>query len=381
MTSSDIPQTLLKSVEDDEKILFKSPEILVRKKGRIYHAIAFFGFLWFTWIFIPLVKYMADILWLYFAFALLIVTICFFITRSFGREEKYDIRFLLTDKALYHYHYQHQSKFSTVDMYKYSSLAGVSFRRRFYDKKGDFGTARLISNETIPTFIDIQNIPHFSKFQIIFESILYEYGTIRDNWVRLRDNIEFQFPLEYQMSREKVGANFRSQKKHLIVFILILIISIILYVVAELLVIELWFLSWIVFGGLVSLNIFTGRILLFEWVIMKRRVSPSDTLLTIYEDSVRISSGSNFNILMFSKMISLEVLKSVDPRASPRNPEENYDFLRIFNGENSLEEITFGPFEGLPHLISFLYSYLMIWKDNNGFLLSEDQINELNSVA
>jgi hypothetical protein len=380
MSNSVIPPELLESVENNEEILFKSPEILVKKKGRIHHAIAFFGFLWFTWVFIPLVRYMADVIWLYFIFAILIPTICFFITRSFGREEKYDTYFLLTDKALYLYHYQHQSKLKTIDKYTYSSLSGVSFRRRFYDKKGDFGTARLISNELIPVFIDIQNIPHFSKFQIIFESILYEYGTIRDNWVQLRDNIEFQFPLEYQISREKVGANFRSQKKHLIVFILILVISITLYVVAELLVIELWFISWIVFGGLIFLNLVMVRLLLLEWVMMKRRVNPSDALLTIEEDSINISSGPNFNTFLFSKMISLDILKSIDPYTSPRNPEENYDFIRIFNGENPLEEIAFGPFEGLPHLISFLFSYLIIWKEKKGFLLSEEELSELNGM-
>ncbi|MFX0024507.1 MAG: hypothetical protein ACFE9S_19490 [Candidatus Hermodarchaeota archaeon] len=58
-------------------------------------------------------------------------------------------------------------------------------------------------------------------------------------------------------------------------------------------------------------------------------------------------------------MISLEILKSVDPGTSPRNLEENYYFLRIFNGENPLEEINFVPFEGMSHLISFLFSYLI----------------------
>ena len=185
--SSEIPELLLKSIDSTESIIFKSEKIKHRKKVRFIQGgvvLSVFGLLSVMYVWLTTIgNYLL----------LTVLLICVVITpiaiRIFSRGNKIDTYFLLTDKKILLYTYSYKLKSPEIEKYYYDNSIGVIFRKRFFDKKGDHGTVDFVATHKFPKRISIRNVPEFEKMQLLIESVLYEYGSIKDNWTNFTDTL------------------------------------------------------------------------------------------------------------------------------------------------------------------------------------------------
>lgn len=267
--SSEIPELLLKSIESTESILFKSVKIKHRKKVRLIQIIVLLGVFGFLGA--------LDLLFFslgldLFVFSLLIgVVIAPFSMRSFSQDYKKDSYFLFTDKKFHLYIYSYKSKLPHIDKYDYNSFIGVIFRKKFYDKNGDFGTVNFITNHSIPRKISIRNVPDFVRMQILIKSILYEYGNVKNNWGDFTNQLHINFPREYEISEKKLKSNMKSIRGYLITILVMIIVSVIFYYILDVIFItEIWHF-WLTFAGIFIFNVIMDIVFLRDIILMKVR--------------------------------------------------------------------------------------------------------------
>ncbi len=218
--STIIPEKLLKSILKDEKILYNSAKISNTKALVYLISISYVVVLSLSTF---LLLYIADIFDIFIFTIIAIVagtTIGFFFYTT-EQEDKY---LIITNNRIYIYYHKQASKSEKVKYYEINSLRGVIFRKRFLDKKGDFGTIDLITEHKNPRRITINNIKNISELQIIVESILYEYGNVEEKWNQMKDDPSYQLPQSYKVSQKRLKANRKSQMRYLIINIFILII-------------------------------------------------------------------------------------------------------------------------------------------------------------
>lgn len=375
--SSEIPEQLLKNIDPRESIVFKSEKIKHRKQVRFVQIevfLAVFGFmtaLGFLFLTLERIMFIAS-----FFIAAFIAPLAM---RSFARDHKKDSYFLLTDKKIYLYIYHYKSKSTHVEKHDYFSIIGVLFKKRFYDKKGDYGTACFITSHSIPGKISVKNIPDFERSQLLIESILYVYGNIKGKWAELTNRLNDVFPREYSISEKRLKANRKSIRGFIIIILVMIIASLILYFVLDIMFAsEIWQIKLIITIAIIAFNIIMEIIFLMEIILKIKRSMNKSVKLTIDANKIETRYGNTTKALRFDRMFTYNFFKTKNPLSPPRTAKDNYDFFKFYEAPSSKFALKFGPLDEFPELLKLVSTYSITWKADNGFLCGKEFLNNLD---
>jgi hypothetical protein len=410
----EIPKDLFNSISKDETILFISEKLInnrTRKIKRIayistYLAIVIGFYSWILGMTIPdwiKGEFISSDLIL--VFLPLIVVVFFpFLFRMMSNIDKKDEHFLFTDKNLYIYTYAYEGKSQWIQKIKLESIIGIIYKKRRWDEKGDCGSIEIIQEKSGENNKDyeytgddlwtpiykLNNIPHFKEFQTLTESILYEFGSIENKWIQLKNSSDLQIPLEYQVSKEKLTIVEKKRKRQ--IYIMIIIPSI-----CAILTIYFIYQSFD-FGRLfseadgetesmfpiifVALGLFLapyigvcGLIIpINERRKMKRRSSPIGSSLIVDKEMIVYLQGMDESQLALNESISLRYLKVHKPSNTAIKWEENVDGIQIKQAYDSEKEIIFGPIDNFSSAFCSLFYYFILRKAELGFLLTKEQL-------
>lgn len=364
-----IPEELLKSINPDENIIFKSERIKYRKKVRKVQIEALLGVLGFVFMIDLLITSISDMSYFMIFSGFLIAP---FAMRSFSREHKKDCYFLLTNKKLHCYFYYYKAKHYEISILEYSTLIGVSLTKKFHDKKGDYGTVFFISFDEIPRKFMIGNIPNFTYFQTIIESILYEFGNVKQL------KINFPTSRKVKVSEFKYQKNMKSIRGFIISITITIIISILIYYFLDLyFFVEIWY-NWIVIGAIVFFNGFMGIYLLREIILTKLRTTPRNSLLIIENDYIKYHSDIVKIRIDLSRYITFGFAKSKNPTTNPMKLEQNYDYIEIYDINHPKIKIKIGPVDNITEELRFLSGFLLDWKAKQELLYSKENLLNLD---
>lgn len=296
------------------------------------------------------------------------------IIRFNNKTEKKICYFLLTNINLYVYHYEKSPLLSeNVHSYPLTSFKGIVFHKRFFDKNFDSGTIEFVTNELIPKKISIKNVPNIQKLQNLIESIFFYYGNVEERLRQICNETDYQFPQIYDISIVKLKQLKKLKVIYLVVFILNPIFCYLLNYIISLFVNEL-----VVTVVIYSCGVAFAIIVLTQIFRMVKRTSYKNNQLVFSENEFLLKMKKTSYKIPLNKKTTINFEFSKGPLVSHRNILENYDFIKISKSYNSKEFIKFGPFTKLPYILNFLFSYILVWKSNHGYLLSKEEIIKLN---
>ncbi|KKN10295.1 hypothetical protein LCGC14_1038110 [marine sediment metagenome] len=378
---NDILDIFLSKIDDDEKILYRSPKIVNRKAM----LISLFLINMVVSIFLTILSsFISDVLKERIIMAIIFLVIILpIITWIFLKDELKISYFVLTNENLHLYRREQlamskrKSRLNkTIQSYPFHSLKGIIFRKRFLDKNHDSGTIEFISDKIIPEIISIKNVPNFPRIQIILESIYFHYGNIQEKWKEIKNNIDYQFPQLYEISEIKLKEQKKIIRISLILFFLIPIICYLIYYLSNIFIDDLSILTNI-FAFLIIFGIVSEIFLLIQIFSVLNRSSNKRNQLILNKNEFLLKKNKTTFKISIDKTITIRFLLSKGLFATSRNLLENFDFIKISKSYNSKINIHFGPFTKLPYILSFLFCYLLIWKSKNGHLISKEEISKL----
>lgn len=371
---SEIPKELLTGIKEEETILYRSPRIKLRKQihtAQFEIYIAFFGFSLFFYssIYSLLSSTLNDFLLLS-----ILIPIGFvfplFPMFSIPRHHKKDLFLVLTDRNVHFYKLIYRDTFgnkrnrSVTSIYSYEKLLGFSVRKFLYDSRGDYGTIHLYTNEAIPKKVKIHNIPNFSQFRPILESLLYWFGNIPHNAP----------PLSLEISAQKRARAKLSQRRLLIyIFVSIGVAFLVIYFTLISMIED--YIKFIVNIATISVLVLFLIMLFIEIVVSMNRMKPLGSSLSIAENEIVFREDSQQKILKYCSTLAFSFSNSRRILSLPLKIEQNYDILKIYDFPKPKEEVIhFGPIENLPRIYSQIFSIYLKWKDKNNLLLSRDAL-------
>ncbi|MFX1500398.1 MAG: hypothetical protein ACFFDH_05470 [Promethearchaeota archaeon] len=291
------------------------------------------------------------------------------------KEEKEICYFLLTNRNL-HVFQQGKSplSFKNIHSHPLNSFRGIVFRKRFFDKNFDSGTIEFVTDELVPKKISIKNVPNMPFLQNIVESIYYFYGNVEEKWKKISNETNFQLPQIYEISSIKLKQLKKLKLIYVITLILdpifcYLLIYIISLFISDLIVPVLTYLCGVAYATLILIQIFC----------MVKRTSYKNNQLVFSENEFLLKKKKTSYKISLNKEIAFDFKSSKGPLTSHKNILDNYDFIKISKSYNSQKNIKFGPFVKLPYILSFFFSYILIWKAKHGYLLSKEEIFKLNN--
>lgn len=374
--SSIVPDLLLKSIGSDEKILYKSTKIKHRKKLRIVQVIAYFCFLGFFLVIFILISFaFSELFPLMIIFALLFPLI---VIRSFSREFKKNSFFIFTDRQVHYYLYQYKTKSGNVVSYQYSKLMGVTYKKRFYDKRGDYGTIQFITTDLIPSRLTINNVYNFHFHRKLVDSILYHFGSLHNRWSQLSNEKNFQFPIIYNTSEQKIRKNIKSVRNYIIACLITIIISFFIYIIIDVVYIDELWKFYLAFGTIIIFDIIILTILLRIVFQTTFRTANKNTIMSIMKNEITVTYKTKIKNIQLNQNISLDFGKSNNPMNPPKDNEE-LDYINVYNLYDKNEKIIFGPIVQLRNLLLFLFSYIIVLKSNLNYLFSKNELLSLYS--
>lgn len=363
-----IPDILLRSVANDEIILYKSPKIVNGKAMIVSISLMILGI--YTFFTILLAYILENLIEFIFAISGLYIIATPVIIIFMIRDEKKVFYFLLTNKTLYVYY--HKSRLSSRDVHSYplNSFKGFIFRKRFFDKNYDSGTIEFISDDLLPKKISLKNVPQMSKLQNHIESIFFYYGNLQERWTQISKNNDYQFPQICDVSEIKLK---ELRKLKIIFSILFILIPLACFLISFL------FDNLIAIIAVFSAGIAIDILFIINILIIINRTSDIRNQLILNRDEFILKKKKTTTTIPLNKTTCINILRSKGPFASQKNILENFDFIKINNSYKSKICIKFGPFTKLPYLIGFLFCYLIVWKSNHGYLMSKEELINQNS--
>ncbi|MFX1394771.1 MAG: hypothetical protein ACFFAH_14515, partial [Promethearchaeota archaeon] len=137
--------------------------------------------------------------------------------------------FLITDKKIYIHTYHKAYMDDYTNTLELKKIIGIVFQKRKWDEKGDYGTINIIYKSVEVEIYTIKNIPDLRQFQIFIESILYEFGNIKERWQSIKNKINF--PFTFRISSRHLN-NVEQRKKRLTIYIFLFPTFLILITIA-----------------------------------------------------------------------------------------------------------------------------------------------------
>ncbi len=295
----------------------------------------------------------------------------------------------ITNRKIYLYSRLYQNL--TVNTGDFSSIKAISFiRSKFRRADEDTGRIEFVMQDYDTKLHSITNIQNLSRCQRIIESILYEYGNIEQRWENVQKKTNFKFPYNLTISPDVLSDILKRQKRLNFYLILATVINCLLFPLLYLLLgflfgeLEAWQVQiiqyGIIFGFILSL---TGSlfILLLEKYKTKKNTSPINSKLSLNASQIEYSGEAFPIIIPMNEKICLGYKKIKEPfRKYPMNWMSDIDGLNIKSAYNSNIELIFGPLSNFPDLFEVFFCYFIMWKANQGFLFTKEQIADLEKI-
>lgn len=370
-----IPQALLDSVSNEEKIIFISSQISRKRAVNLARVISFVGFT-------SLILFMGvelDFSFLIINFfsspftsilSIVLISIPFGASYFMGRIFSHKNYFLITNERIYIL--SKVGSIETVERLDFKSLIAFDLTRQFLDNK-NYGTITLFfQNECMRK---LKNVPDFKQFQKIFESILYNYSNIREKYSNEEQKLGASFPLKLYISGRIFETTRKSLIKNYIALILTPVIAaIIISVLIFLISLEMITPYIIGYGGFMGV-LFT-MVPISNIVLIRKRRSSQDDVLTVEKDKIFLNTNQD-RVIKFNAEISLHFMKVLKPGNIVPEWTENTNAVLINPSYDSNEGILFGPIDDSPEFFQFLLIHLVKWKGDNSLLLNEQELKQI----
>ncbi|NVM29026.1 MAG: hypothetical protein HWN65_09280 [Candidatus Helarchaeota archaeon] len=367
----------------DEKPLFKVRGLQWAKFDKILR-LTFIGMLLgmliaFATLIIATNKFPYEILILF--VPLLIASIIMLSKFHFFRVEH---SLCITDKKIYLYSGVHERFW--VNSTELASIKAMDFEKK-KSRIGmpETGKIEFVMQDYETRVHSIMNIPNLHDSQKIIESILYEYGNIRQRWDALQEKFKLQFPYKFNISSKKLDA-IRKRRKRLNLYLMVgcfltLLIGAAIYLILPIVIeIDVVIRPIVDVMILVVVIIIVGGIILgtsVEKYLLRKRSSPINSTITLNSQQVTLSNNITQTISM-SPDICLNYLKIREPFKKYKfNWNTDAEGIVIKSAIDSDLEMKFGPIDNFPEIFEIFFCYFIIWKAEHGFLLSKDQITTL----
>lgn len=422
-----VPKELMSNISKDEMILYTSDNLInkrLRKIEKVFFVIlsvaitAFFYSIvaktlisdWLEENFGPL-----DIL----LFLLpLIGAVGFpFLFRSMINTHKKDEYLLVTNKKLYIYRYSYERKSQTMQVVDLNSIIGFTYKRGRFNEKGNFGTLEIIWSEFnerdinvfgkndshTPTYL-LKNIPNFTQFQKLLESILYSFGGIQEKWEEVKNSLEWRIPMRFHISENKLKEINKRRKKLLyyifliplicgMIFIALLSFTDISMMISSLTESPIVFVMY--FIGLYFTPTFGAGIpltMIYERKKIKKRSESIHSKLIIQNDKIIHENNNKKTIfsdkIPLGKSTFLSFCKIKKPFDKSIRWGENVDGIVIRPSFDSKNQIIFGPIDNFSKIYKAIFYYFLSWKMKNGLLYQREDLlkrrilaNELTQIT
>lgn len=298
-----------------------------------------------------------------------VIAVMLFVIKKFYKK-KYITQLILTDLMVHSYKKYVIKEYITCVNLNEINLP-IFYKVRFFEKKGDYGSLQLIYNKW-KNITFFSNIPRFSIFIRIFESILFHYGGVEE---QVLDKAKLDLPIEFSIDQDGMKSIKRAKyviwiaiALFIIIAIIILIFCIIIYYnnVPDL-------LSRLIIGISGSILLFFGAIA-FYYILRKldEKTSKLDDKLILTENSLEIITQETNVVKEFNKdsILNIKVLSG--------NLGYSYKQKNALELKSSIDDndsLLFGPVSN--DIFKIIYNNLLRWKNKQGYLLSKEELNEL----
>ncbi|TFF88111.1 MAG: hypothetical protein EU550_01905 [Promethearchaeota archaeon] len=405
-----IPEELVESVPEEEMILFVSNNLdnkRVKKIRQFIYVVVDLGF-FIILLSIIIIPSFPD--WIQGDFGFLdlflilisigVLVFFSFLLRMMVISTKKDMYFLITDRSFYLYNYKYEGKSQFVEKFELTSIIGLEFDKYILNDKGDYGNLKIIlktpaiesdktyflkEEDTYTPIYQLKNIPNLSEFQKKFESILYEFGNIRENWIELEEGSNVSLPKEFQISQERlIDVKKRGKRQiyyaigipliSMIAFLCILFLeaSGILFSLIDETISFIIHLLGIILGPLIAIMGFIGP--LMERREIQKRTCRLDANLIIQDNYIIHRNNNSSKKININELTNVKHAKIKNPYNKIVNWEENIDGVLIQRSYDSEEQIIFGPIDNFSQKYAILFNYCILWKANNGLLLKKGEL-------
>ncbi len=290
--------------------------------------------------------------------------------------------FIITDKKIYVY-----SKLGGHEFFYSIELGWIYLvtytKRKFFDKNGDSGTINIIYKDPEKFKIcesSLKNVKNVSQYQKMIDSIIYEYGTIKDALKKFEKQPKFNFPRTLKIADEKMKRKHDKIKRYNIYIMITLIISIIIDVIIIIMFNKLLFINFDGFYVTIFVIFFVILIeLLFiiwnlsEKYILIKKSQFETTSLTMNLNEIVAFNETAKTWFPFQEETILSHFR-IELFVNTGEYDKFLFGFELKNGINDEKSIKFGLFDNFLDELQFLYAYLISWKSKQGFLLSKDQV-------
>ncbi|MHA1439208.1 MAG: hypothetical protein ACTSPD_16675 [Promethearchaeota archaeon] len=310
------------------------------------------------------------------------VLLLFFFTMKKSMNTCSESNICFTDKAIYHsFKFRYMEN---VDSTSLPYLKAVIFSKKKWDKGKDKGTI-----EFIPEYNPLQRqsfiltcIPNMSELQKIIESIIYLYGNIEKRWEDIKLKLKLQIPFEIKISQELTRNLSRKKKQNIILIpftILLILFGIFMFPIIFNQKNNEYFELYLYIA---MIPLITGLILLisaiYKLTTWNNRAIDLDNVLTIDSDKIILSQGNSAKTINLNDKIVLNFLSIQKLMRKAVKWDEYYDGIEIKPSYDSKDKIKFGPIDRFVDIYEFLFTYLLKWKADHGFLLKKEELLNIN---
>jgi hypothetical protein len=306
-----------------------------------------------------------------------------------SRDKNYKY-FAITDNNIYILEYQKYHNQYVPNVYKIalSRIRGFSYLP--YKKDKDLGGLLLIEENTerppryksAKNIYSLPNIPHFTSFQILFESSLYEYGEIEEKWNNLIAKTGLKEPIEIHISQTRLD-EIKSRIKRYIMYLIVLPIICLLPLFLRFFQISLFSilgigLEIIIYIILMIVSASIIGIYLWNSFYYKARAKPQHTILRLEKNNIFVELNSEKLIEKTdTTYIAYSSLRGVLSLLKSQNIWEDwYDSIVIKPSSSSKNNFFFGPIENFSYNFELTLYYLLLSKAREGRLLGKNRIFE-----
>jgi hypothetical protein len=385
------PNELGEAISQDEQIIYFSGKLENKQTTHNYVKLslilAIFLFIifeiTFNLTFIDQFEEWYEFVFLLFPFLFFLIPIVLYISRD--KNYKY---FSITDKNIYVLEYQKYHNQYVPNVYKIalSGIRGYSYLP--YNKDKDLGGLVLIEKNTerAPRYkpskniYSLPNITHFTSFQMLFESTLYEYGEIEEKWKELMANNGLKEPIEIQISQTRLD-EIKSRIKRYIVYLIVPPIICFLPILLRFFQISLFsilgvLLEIIIYIILMIVSASIIGIYLWNIYYFNARAKPQHAILKLESNNIFVQLNSDkFIEKTDTTSIIYTSLRGVLSLLKSQNIWEDwYDSIVIKPTSTSNNNFFFGPIENFSLNFELTLYYLLLSKAREGRLYGKTKI-------
>ncbi|MGQ4876067.1 MAG: hypothetical protein ACP6IY_18530 [Promethearchaeia archaeon] len=250
----------------------------------------------------------------------------------------------------------------------------------------------IYTNEPKLSPIIVKNIKNLLNLQNVIESIIYEYGHVKE---RLDESItkkNYHLPLTIELSKKRNNKILKKLKR-LTITSFISILSIFILMIFFLI---FYFQTDIIFNLDNNLNVLIFHIItLFGFIFImiygplfiisllltrkkiNERILPENSKLIIYENNFTVKDDGKSTSMDFNDHVFLKPIIVGKPTRQILSWTNFIDGFQIINPINDEKVLTFGPIDYFTELYEFIYCHLLQWKKSNSFLLDKKTLEEL----